>query len=284
VAILSIQSHVAYGHVGNRAAVFPLERMGYEVWPINTVQFSNHTGYGSWTGEVFTSAHLSLVWSGVKARGVIGDCEAVISGYMGSAEIGHFVIQAVDEVKAAHPGAIYCCDPVMGDYGRGFFVADGIPGFISGQAVRSADVITPNQFEAEAISGSVIASVDDAKRACSAIHDMGPSVILITSFKPSEQSNSSISMFLSSKEGFRMVTTPELPVDPPLNGAGDLTAALFLGRFLADRDPVAALELMADSVFAVFERTYASRARELEIVRSQGELAEPGRRFEARRI
>jgi pyridoxine kinase len=283
VAILSIQSHVAYGHVGNRAAVFPLERLGYEVWPINTVQFSNHTGYGSWTGEIFTAAHLALVWSGVKARGVLGECEAILSGYMGSAEIGQFVLQAVDQVKAAKPGALYCCDPVMGDYGRGFFVAEGIPEFISRQAVACADIVTPNQFEAETISGSVIASVDDAKRACEAIHRMGPSVVLITSFMPSERSDSCISMFLSSKEGFRMITTPELPVEPPLNGAGDLTAALFLGRYLPERDAVGAFELMADSVFSVFERSFASRSRELDLVKAQEEIAAPSRRFEAKR-
>jgi pyridoxine kinase len=283
VAILSIQSHVAFGHVGNRAAVFPLERMGYEVWPINTVQFSNHTGYGSWNGEIFTSAHLSLVWGGVKARGVIDGCEAVLSGYMGSAEIGHFVTQAVDDVKAAHPGAVYCCDPVMGDYGRGFFVAEGIPEFISGHAVRSADIITPNQFEAETISGLVISSVDDAKRACEAIHEMGPSIVLITSFKPNEATDSCISMFLSSPDGFRLVTTPELPVDPPLNGAGDLTAALFLGHYLADKNPVTAVEAMADSIFSVFEKTYSTKARELEIIAAQDAIAAPGRRFEAKK-
>ncbi len=284
MAILSIQSHVAYGHVGNRAAVFPLERLGYEVWPINTVQYSNHTGYGSWTGEIFTDSHLSLVWSGVKARGVIADCEAVLSGYLGSAVIGNFVIQAVDQVKSANPKALYCCDPVMGDYGKGLFVAEGIPEFISSQAVACADIITPNQFEAETISGSVIASVDDAKRACEAIHKMGPSVVLITSFRPGEHSGSSISMFLSSLEGFRMVTTPELPVDPPLSGAGDLTAALFLARYLPEKDAVAALELMADSVFSVFERSFASGSRELDLVGAQGAMAEPGRRFEAKRI
>lgn len=284
MAILSIQSHVAYGHVGNRAAVFPLERMGYEVWPINTVQFSNHTGYGAWSGEIFTAAHLGLVWSGVKARGVVGDCEAVLSGYLGSSDIGIFVTQAVDEVKAAHPGAIYCCDPVMGDYGRGFFVAEGIPEFISGHAVRSADIITPNQFEAETISGSVIASVDDAKRACESIHALGPGIVLITSFKPNEGSDSSISMFLSSSEGFRLITTPELPLDPPLNGAGDLTAALFLGHYLKDKNPVGALESMADTIFSIFEKTYASKARELEIIAAQDAIASPRRRFEAKRI
>jgi pyridoxine kinase len=284
VAILSIQSHVAYGHVGNRAAVFPLERLGYEVWPINTVQFSNHAGYDSCTGEVFTSAHLALVWSGVKARGRVGECEAVLSGYMGAAEVGHFVLQAVDDVKTANPGALYCCDPVIGDYGKGVFVSEGISEFISGQAVRCADIITPNQYEAELISDSVIASVDDAKAACGIIHEMGPSVVLITSFKPSEAQDTTISMFLSSDRGFHILSTPELPLDPPIGGAGDLTCAIFLARYLPERDPVRALELMADSVFAVFEQTYADRESELRLIRAQERIAHPQRRFEAKKV
>ncbi len=284
MAILSIQSHVAYGHVGNRAAVFPLERLGYDVWPINTVQFSNHTGYGSWTGEVFTSAHLSLVWSGVKARGRVGDCEAVLTGYLGAAEVGHFILQAVDDVKAAHPGALYCCDPVMGDFGTGFFVDEAISDFIIGHAIRSADIVTPNQFEAEAISHSVIESIDEAKRACEAIHEMGPSIVLMTSFKPADQGDSAISMFLSSKEGFHILSTPEFPLDPPLSGAGDLSSALFLGHYLACKDPVSALESMADSVYSVFERSYSDGGRELRIVQAQESIAVPQRRFEAKKV
>ena len=165
MAILSIQSHVAFGHVGNRAAVFPLERIGCEVWPMHTVQFSNHTGYDTWTGEIFTAGHLALVWSGLKARGCAAQCEAVLSGYLGSVEVGHFIMQTVDEIKAVHPEALYCCDPVMGDYGKGLFVDGGISTFISGQANHAADTVPPNRFEAEEISGSVITSIDDAKRA-----------------------------------------------------------------------------------------------------------------------
>jgi pyridoxine kinase len=258
--------------------------MGFEVWPINTVQFSNHTGYGSWTGEVFTAAHLSLVWSGLKARGVVGDCEAVLSGYVGSAEVGQSVLEAVEDVKAARPDALYCCDPVMGDYGKGFFVSEDIPPFIARRAVASADIVTPNQFEAEYIADNPIGSVDDAKRACETIHGMGPKVVLITSFKPEAEANSHISMFLSSGEGFRTITTPELPLDPPLNGAGDLTAALFLGRYLRGRNAVDAFEMAADSVFSVFERSYESARRELDLVGAQDEIASPKRRFESRRV
>ncbi len=284
MAILSIQSHVAFGHVGNRAAVFPLERIGCEVWPMHTVQFSNHTGYDTWTGEIFTAGHLALVWSGLKARGCAAQCEAVLSGYLGSVEVGHFIMQTVDEIKAVHPEALYCCDPVMGDYGKGLFVDGGISTFISGHAIHAADIVTPNQFEAEEISGSVIASIDDAKRACDTIHGMGPSIVLITSFKPSDRSTTEISLFMSSHEGFRMLTTPELTFDPPLHGSGDLASALFLGHYLVDRDPVDALELMGDSVYAVFERTLADAASELSLVHAQEEIAHPQRRFEARRV
>ncbi|HOX32856.1 MAG TPA: pyridoxal kinase PdxY [Spirochaetales bacterium] len=284
MAILSIQSHVAYGHVGNRAAVFPLERLGYEVWPINTVQFSNHTGYGSWKGEVFTSAHIELVWSGVKDRGALASCEAVLSGYMGAAEIGTAVLGAVDDVRKANPEAIYCCDPVMGDYGRGFFVGEGIPGFIETRAARWADIITPNQFEAEALSGGVISDLESAKRAAESIHELGPRIVLITSFEPSGGSGSEISMFLSDGKEFRTVTTPRLPLDPAPNGAGDLCAALFLGRYLETRDPAESLELMTDSVFAILERSLADGSRELRLVQAQEAIARPERRFSSRRV
>jgi pyridoxine kinase len=284
MAVLSIQSHVAYGHVGNRAAVFPLERLGHEVWPIHTVQFSNHKGYGSWTGEVFTAAHLALVWSGIKACGRLSDCEAVLSGYLGSADVGFFVLQAVEEVKASRPEALYCCDPVMGDYGKGLYVDEGVSDFIRGHAVRAADIITPNQFEAEAIAGAAISSISEAKAACDEIRGMGPSIVVITSFKPELKAKDSISLFLASDEGFHVLSTPELSIDPPMSGAGDLTAALFLAHYLEMRDPVEALELTVDSVFSVFERSFAEGSKELSLVQAQEEIAHPGRRFAALKV
>ena len=284
MAILSIQSHVAFGHVGNRAAVFALERMGYEVWPINTVQFSNHKGYESWTGEIFTAAHLGLVWSGVKAIGCIAECEAVLSGYLGSAEIGSLIMRAVGEVKTARASALYCCDPVMGDYGKGFFVDEATSDFIMRTAVPAADIVTPNQFEAEALSGEVIASIDDAKRACEAIHALGPGIVLVTSFMPEAQDDSSISMFLSSKEGFHLLTTPMLGLDPTLRGAGDLCSALFLGHLLAGKSSGDALEFMGDTVFAILERTSADKSRELRLIQTQDRIATPCGRFEARKV
>ena len=103
VNVLSIQSHVAYGHVGNASAVFPLQRLGIEVWPVHTVQFSNHTGYGEWTGRVFDGQAIDEVVQGIADRGVLGRCDAVLSGYLGSADIGHAVTGAVARVRGVRP-------------------------------------------------------------------------------------------------------------------------------------------------------------------------------------
>ncbi len=145
--ILSIQSHVAYGHVGNASAAFALQRIGVEVWPILTVQFSNHTGYGSWKGRAFDAGMIREVMQGIGERGVLGQCDGVLSGYLGSAEIGAAVLDAVAQVKAANPKARYCCDPVIGDVGRNVFVQPGVAEFMRDCAVRAADIVTPNHFE-----------------------------------------------------------------------------------------------------------------------------------------
>src|ERR1044071_7354037 len=150
--ILSIQSHVAYGHVGNAAATFPLQRIGVEVWPIHTVQFSNHTGYGAWTGRVFEAAMITELVRGIAERGVLGRCDGVLSGYMGSAETGAAILDAVAQAKAANPKARYCCDPVIGDVGRGIYVRPGIPEFMRQHALPAADMITPNQFELDLLA------------------------------------------------------------------------------------------------------------------------------------
>src|SRR5665213_3065750 len=184
--LLSIQSHVAYGHVGNSAAVFPLQRLGVEVWPIDTVQFSNHTGYGKWQGRVFDAGLIRDMAGGIEQRGVLGECDGVLSGYMGGADIGAAILDAVATVKRANPSARYCCDPVIGDVGRGIFVREGIPEFMKAKAVPAADIITPNQFELDYLSGRASATVGQARDAVKAVHDMGPGIILVTSLLTSQ--------------------------------------------------------------------------------------------------
>ena len=181
VNVLSIQSHVAYGHVGNASAVFPLQRLGIEVWPVHTVQFSNHTGYGEWTGRVFDGQAIDEVVQGIADRGVLGRCDAVLSGYLGSADIGHAVTGAVARVREANPAAVYCCDPVIGDVGRGVFVRPGIEEFLREVAVPAADIVTPNHFELDLLSGTTTGSLDAVKDAVAAVQALGPRVLLTTS-------------------------------------------------------------------------------------------------------
>src|ERR1043165_7111026 len=195
--ILSIQSHVAYGHVGHGAAPFPLQRIGVEVWPIHTVQFSNHTGYGAWTGRVLDAALITEVVQGIAARGVLAQCDGVLSGYMGSAETGNAILDAVVQVKAANPNARYCCDPVIGDVGRGVFVRPGIPEFMREYAVPAADIVTPNQFELDHLTGLPSATRRDALAAIDALHALGPTVILVTSLHTDETPDDAIDLAAS---------------------------------------------------------------------------------------
>src|SRR5581483_3787204 len=195
--LLSIQSHVAYGHVGNAAAVFPLQRLGVEVWPIHTVQFSNHTGYGEWRGQVFDGATIRDVFAGIEKRGVLNACDGVLSGYMGSADIGAAILDAVAAVKRANPGAKYCCDPVIGDVGRGIFVREGIPEFIKSRAVPAADAITPNQFELDYLAGRETKTLVDALIAVKAVHALGPRTILVTSLHTDETPKDCIDLLAS---------------------------------------------------------------------------------------
>jgi pyridoxine kinase len=277
--ILSIQSHVAYGHVGNAAAVFPLQRMGVEVWPIHTVQFSNHTGYGNWKGSVFDADMISEVVTGIDQRGVLGECNGVLSGYLGSAEIGDAVLEAVKMVKRANPAAKYCCDPVIGDVGRGIFVREGIPEFMKKQAVPAADVITPNQFELDYLSKRASKSLSQARDAVRAVHDLGPRAILVTSLHTDNTPRDSIDLMASDEAGCFTLRTPKLPLT--VNGAGDAIAAIFFAQYLRSGNIGEALSRAASSVFGVLAKTAEAGAREIQLVAAQDEIVSPSRLFEA---
>lgn len=270
--ILSIQSHVAFGHVGNAAAVFPLQRLGFEVIPINTVQFSNHTGYGDWTGQVFEAAHIVDLFDGLERRGVFQNIDAVLTGYLGAPALGDAIL---DMIKTRLPAqALWLCDPVMGDVDRGMFARSGIPEFFKSRAMIRANIITPNQFELEYLSGVNIKTLEDAQAACDAVHTMGPDTILLTSLIHAQTDDAEISMMASRKGGKKfMVTTPRLPLDPAPNGAGDFTAALFLARHLMGDDLKTALSMTAGAVFALFEETMRAGTRELALIAAQDEFA-----------
>ncbi len=277
--ILSIQSSVAYGHVGNSAATFPLMRMGVEVWPVITVHFSNNTGYASWRGPLLTADDVRDVVRGIDELGVLGQCDAVLSGYQGAPDSGTAILEAVALVKERNPAALYCCDPVLGDVGRGFFVAPGIPGLMRDAVVPQAQVITPNQFELEFLTGRQVRSFADVVAAAQAARSLGPETVLVTSVEVDDLAPGTLDLVVATGAGTWRVTTPRL--DGIFQGAGDLTAAVFLARLLQTSDPADAAAWTASVVFGVLDATRRSGRRELELVAAQDELVRPSRRFEA---
>jgi pyridoxine kinase len=282
VNVLSIQSHVAYGHVGNSSAVFPLQRLGIEVWPVHTVQFSNHTGYGEWTGRVFDGQAVEEVVQGISDRAVLGSCDAVLSGYLGSADIGHAVVQTVGKVREANGDAVYCCDPVIGDVGRGIFVRPGIEEFMREVAVPTADIVTPNHFELDLLSGSPTTSLPALKDAVAAVHALGPGVVLTTSLVTDDTPDDAVDLLASTGGRHFRVRTPRLGVS--VNGAGDAIAALFLAHWLDTRSAADALGRAAASVFGLLQRTEDAGSREILLVAAQDEFVTPTRTFEVAEV
>lgn len=278
VNVLSIQSHVAYGHVGNSSAVFPLQRLGHEVWPVHTVQFSNHTGYGAWTGRVFDGQAVEEVVDGIDARGVLGSCDAVLSGYLGSADIGHAVVGTVARVRAANPAAVYCCDPVIGDVGRGVFVRPGIAEFMRDTAVPAADVVTPNHYELDLLTGRTTTTLDQVRDAVAALQATGPRVVLTTSLDVEDTPADAVDLLASEGGRHWRVRTPKLDVS--VNGAGDAIAALFLAHWLSTGSAGEALGRAAASVFGLLRTTAEAGSREILLVAAQEEFVSPTRTFE----
>jgi len=278
-AILSIQSAVAYGHVGNSAAVFPLQRLGFEVWPVDTVQFSNHLGYGAYRGTVFPAESVREIIRGIEERGVLPGCAAVLSGYLGDPALGAVVLDAVARVKSANPAALWCCDPVIGDAGIGIYVRPGIAAFFRDQALPAADIVTPNLFEAEYLTGLTIEGPDAALAACAVLRARGPGIVLMTSLPTGE---GQIGMLASDAEGSWLVETPLLPLTP--SGTGDTVAALFLAHCLGGADLAGALEATAASIHAVLRVTVETGAPEIALIAAQDALVAPPMRFPVRRI
>jgi pyridoxine kinase len=282
--ILSIQSHVASGYVGNRSAVFPLQRLGCEVSFINTVQFSNHTGYGAWTGEIFSATHIQDVINGLWKNNTMANIDALLSGYQGSAELGEVIISTVKKLRTEHPDVIYCCDPVMGDVGRGIYVRSDAASFIKQHAVQHADILTPNQFELAYLTDREINTLDDVLLACQQLHAKGIKIILVTSLTRAGVSENDIEMLVSTKDGAWVTRTPRFHFERAPSGSGDATAAIFLATYLATKDVVKALEHTTGAIYAIFKLTHTQKRYELDIIKAQDEIVAPSEAFRAEKI
>ncbi|CAB0805392.1 pyridoxamine kinase [Corynebacterium diphtheriae] len=280
--ILSIQSHVSYGHVGNSAAVFPLQRIGHEVWPVHTVNFSNHTGYGQWGGELIPAAQVRNVIDGMEQRGAFERIDAILSGYQGGSDIADVIVDAVARIKEANPQAVYACDPVMGNAKSGCFVSDLIPPLLRDKVVPVAGIITPNQFELEYLTGVPAHDTTSTLEAIAAAQEMGPDTVLVTSVRRPETPADAIEMIAANGQGAWLVRTPF--IDFKRNGSGDVTAALFTGHYIRERNAADALARTASSVFDLIETTFTADSRELLIIESQEAIAHPRLQFEVEQI
>ena len=280
--ILSIQSSVSYGHVGNSAAVFPLQRLGHEVMPVYTVVFSNHTGYGDWGGPMLTGENVRSIIAGIDARGGLNDVELVLSGYQGGDDIGDAILDAVALVKQRNPGAIYACDPVLGSATSGCFVAPEVQSLIRDRVVPQADLITPNQFELGFITGTDPHSLEETLQSVDQVRDIGPSSVLVTSVLRPDRPEGTIEMLAVTNDGAWIVQTPHLPFKA--NGSGDVTAALFGAHLRSSSDPEFALARTASSVFELLENTLNSGQRELQLIESQEAYVTPKYSVDAQRV
>ena len=280
--ILSIQSSVAYGHVGNSAATFPLMRIGVEVWPVITVHFSNHTGYGAWRGPLLSAQDVADVVRGIDERGVLGRVDAVLSGYQGAEEMGAEVLRTVELVRQRNPRAVYCCDPVIGDVGRGVYVRSGIPEFMRDQVVPRAQIVTPNHFELDLLTGRETNTVAEVLAAADALRATGPDVVLVTSTVLAGGNPDEILMLVDTADGAWQVTTPRL--ERSFTGSGDLTAALFLAHYLEGDDAGVAMGRTADVVYSLLLATTEAGSDELLLVRAQDQLVSPSHHFDVVRL
>ena len=276
--VLSIQSGVVYGHVGNAAAQFCLQRLDHAAWRIDTVRFSNHPGHGGFAGEVAAAGEINRLVAALDARGWLADCAALLSGYLGAAEQGPAVLEAARRIKAANTDALWLLDPVIGDHGR-VFVKPGIPEFMRDEALPLADIVTPNVFELGWLTGMPASGIADSIVAARRLRATGPGIVVVTGIPDAA---GGIATLCLHEAGIDLVTTPR--VDVAVNGTGDSFAALFLARLLTTRDLAASLAHAASAVHALLVRTAAAGARELLLVDAQEVLVSPVPAFAARRI
>lgn len=282
--ILSIQSHVATGYVGNRSAVFPLQRLGCEVSFINTVQFSNHTGYGSWTGEIFSAEHVQDVLNGLETNKTLASIDAVLSGYQGSPELSQVIVENVTNIKQQYPNVIYCCDPVIGDVGRDVYVIPETARYIKQHAVSIADILTPNQFELAYLTDCTLNNLDDVIAACQKLHQQGPGIILVTSLTCAGVNNNEIDMLVSDNGKIWLTRTPRFEFEHAPSGSGDATAAIFLAKYLETKNVVTALEHTTAALHAIFSETHRQQSYELRLITAQDEIVNPKKYFTAKSL
>jgi pyridoxine kinase len=270
--ILSVQSRVAFGHVGNAAAQFTLQRLHHTVWPVETAYLSNHLGYKTWRGRFPAAEEVHEVIIGLDELGVLAACDAVLSGYLGAVGNGVTVADAVKRVRAKNPAAIYACDPVMGDRPHGLFVKEDVPPVFADTLLPLADLAFPNAFELEYMTGGRTTTLETALAAADRfVGNMRPgATVIVTSLLREDGPPDSIETLAVSKDTAWLVATPRYKA--PAHGAGDCFAALFLGHHLYMKDLEFALGFATTAIHAVIAASSAAGTEELLLVPTQDKL------------
>ncbi|NQZ94380.1 MAG: pyridoxal kinase PdxY [Moritella sp.] len=275
-SILSIQSHVVFGCAGNSAVVFPMRRMGVEVWPINTVQFSNHTQYQQgWQGMVMPVDQIKNLVDGLINIENLSSCDAVLSGYLGSATQGNEVLYAVEQVKKRNPEALYFCDPVMGHPEKGCIVVPEVMDFFKYRAMQKADVIAPNLLELETLTDMKIDNIEQVKQACASLLAQGVKLVLVKHLSRAGIAQECFEMLLATADGYFHITRPLYDFDRQPVGVGDLISGVMLANLLAGHSPVDAFELTNAAVDGVLQATFKQGSYELQLVAAQDSFACP---------
>ncbi|MGK7245956.1 pyridoxal kinase PdxY [Buttiauxella agrestis] len=280
--ILAIQSHVVFGHAGNSAAEFPMRRLGANVWSLNTVQFSNHTQYGKWTGDVMPASHLSEIVQGIADIGQLQRCDAVLSGYLGSAEQGEHILSIVRKVKEANPQAKYFCDPVMGHPEKGCIVAPGVAEFHTRYALPASDIIAPNLIELEILSGHAVNTVEEAVATARELIAKGPQIVLVKHLARAAYQQDCFEMLLVTADEAWHIHRPlvDFGERQPV-GVGDVTSGLLLVKLLQGATLREALEHVTAAVYDVMVVTKKMEEYELQLVAAQEGIAKPEHYFTA---
>mmetsp|Transcript_22560 Transcript_22560/g.34645 ORF Transcript_22560/g.34645 Transcript_22560/m.34645 type:complete len:322 (-) Transcript_22560:92-1057(-) len=305
--VLSIQSHVVSGYVGNKAAVFPLQLLGFEVDIINSVHFSNHTGYPhSFEGDVMNGEQLRRLMSGLERNDLLHEIRHVLTGYIGSATFLREVLRIVTDLKSRTPGVRYVCDPVLGDNNK-LYVPQELVEVYRNEIIPNADVVTPNQFEVEQLTGIHLKNLEDAKTACCCLHSVGPEIVIITSLEGLEGSNDEMMTIFASRRGIcASQETEQWKIDFPTikgryTGTGDLCAALFLAWTPPNNDEGCSdfsfsqsLEKVVATMQCVIQRTCDASevagsldsvaARELKLIASKADIEQPPIKYKAFKV
>ncbi|MDP8051845.1 pyridoxal kinase PdxY [Pasteurella atlantica] len=283
--VLSIQSHVVYGYAGNKAAVFPMQMLGIDTWALNTVQFSNHTQYGKWTGMVIPQEQITEIVQGIDNINALAECDAVLSGYIGAASQGSAILEAMAKIKAKNPNAIYFCDPVMGHPDKGCIVADGVAEFLRDEAMVKADIIAPNLVELRELTGLEVENFDQALRAVKAIQSKGVKKVLVKHLSKVGQDPNQFEMLLANEEGIWHISRPlhTFKAKDPV-GVGDLTSGIFLANLLNGKSDLEAFEHTANAVNDVMTVTQKSGKYELQIIAAREFIAQPISQYKAVKI